>query len=260
MDDLAAASVDEVREFFRTYYRPDNATLVIAGDIDPAGATALVTKYFGRIDAPARAIPRDIPAEPPATAPRRATVTEAWPMPVVVLAHHIPADGHPDAHALRVAAKVLSDGRSSRIYRTLVYETGMALAAFGAANLVEDPGLFYTAAVVQPGHTPAEAEAALAAELSRLRDEPVSEAELSRVKHQITRDFVLGRETVQQKATVLARASVLHDHDLSIVDGEFDLLQQVSAADIQRVARTYFAPETRLVIIVQPAEQKGGGS
>jgi zinc protease len=136
----------------------------------------------------------------------------------------------------------------------------MAAAAFSVANLVEDPSLFYTVAIVQPGHSPAEAEAALAAELLRLATEPVSEAELTRVKRQVTRDFVLGRETVQQKATALAHAAVLHKNDIAAADGEFDLLQQVTAADVQRVARAYFAADRRVVITVLPKEVKGGGA
>jgi zinc protease len=92
---------------------------------------------------------------------------------------------------------------------------------------------------VQPGHTPAEAEQALAKELDRLRTEPVSERELTRAKNQFTRDYVLGRETVQQKASVLAHASVLHNNDVGSADGEFDLFQRITAPDIQRVAQMY---------------------
>jgi zinc protease len=249
--DLAAASLEDVRDFYRTYYVPTNATVVIAGDIDSSGALALATKYFGRIPRPDRAVPRDIPAEPPPSSARRLTVEESWPLPVVVVAHHVTADGHPDSYPLHVASKILSDGQSSRIYRRLVYETGIALSAAGIGNLSEDPNLFYAYAVVQPGHTVDEAELALVKELDRLRTEPVPERELARAKNQFTRDYVLGRETVQQKASVLARAAVLHD-DVESADAEFDLFQRVTAADIQRVAQAYFTPGTRLVITVVP--------
>jgi zinc protease len=259
MDDLQAASVDDVREFFRTYYVPANATLVIAGDFDGVQAAALVTKYFGRIPAAERAVPRDLPTEPPTTAPRRATVEDTWPLPVVVVAHHVTFDGHPDAYALQVASKLLSDGQSSRIYRALVYESGIALAALGQGNFVEHPNLFYAVAIVQPGHTPAEAEQALAAELDRLRNEPITDAELARVKNQVVRDYVIGRETVQQKATALAHAAVIHHGDVASADAEFDLLQNVTVADVQRVARTYFAPASRIVITVLPKALKGEG-
>jgi len=257
MNDLQAASVEDVREFFRTYYVPSNATLVLAGDFDSAQATDLVTKYVGRVPAADRVVSRDLPAEPPTTAPRRVTVEESWPLPVVVVAHHITFDGHPDSYPLHVASKLLSDGQSSRLYRALIYETGIALAALGVGNIVEHPHLFYAVAIVQPGHTPAEAEQALAAELDRLRNEPVSESDLARVKNQFIRDFVLGRQAVQQKATALAHAAVIHGGDLASADAELDSIRAVTAADVQRVARTYFAPESRIVITVLPKSLAG---
>jgi zinc protease len=156
-----------------------------------------------------------------------------------------------------MASKILSDGQSSRIYKTLVYETGIALAAAGVGNLMEHPNLFYAFAIVQPGHSPADAELALVEELDRLRIQPVSERDLARARNQFTRDYVLGRETVQQKASVLAHASVLHNNDVASADAEFDMFQRVTAADVQRVARTYFAPEGRLVITVVPKAAKG---
>jgi len=257
MADLEAASVEEVREFYRTFYVPDNATLAIAGDVDSRAAEELVTKYFARIPRPGRAVPRDIPAEPPHTSPRRLTLEESWPLPVVVVAHHVTFDGHPDSYPLHMASKILSDGQNSRIYRKLVYETGIALSAAGISNLSEHPNLFYAFAVVQPGHTTDEAEQALVKELDRLRTEPVSARELTGAKNQLTRDYVLGRETVQQKASVLAQASVLHQGDVGSADAEFDVFQRTTAADIQRVAQTYFAPGSRIVITVTPKPAKG---
>jgi zinc protease len=258
MTDLDAASVEDVRGFYRTFYVPANATVVIAGDVDPAGAIELATKYFGRIPRSEVQVPRDIPVEPAPKSPRRLTVEERWPLPVVVVAHHATFDGHPDSYPLQVASKILSDGQNSRIYRKLVYESGIALSAAALGNLSEHPNLFYAFAIVQPGHAIDEAEVALAKELDRLRNEPVSERELTRAKTQFTRDYVLGRETVQQKGAALARASVLHGGDAGVADAEFDLFQRVTAADIQRVAQTYFAPATRIVITVTPTLVKGG--
>jgi len=258
IDDLQAASVEDVREFFRTYYVPSNATLVMAGDFDSAQANQLVTTYFGRVPGIDSRVPRDIPAEPPPTAPRRVTVEESWPLPVAVVAHHITFDGHPDSYPLHVASKLLSDGQSSRLYRALIYESGIALAALGVGNIVEHPHLFYAVAIVQPGHTPAEAEQALCAELDRLRAEPLSEADLARVKNQFIRDHVVGRQTVQQKATALGHAAVIHHGDIDSADADLDRILQVTAADVQRVARTYFAPESRIVITVLPKFLTGG--
>ncbi len=250
MKDLEAASIADVRDFYRTYYVPNNATLVLAGDFDSTEAMALVEKYLGRVPR-GRDIPRDIPAEPAQTEERRARVEESWPLPAVVVAHRVPADGEPDAYPMHIAAKILSDGQSSRIYKRLVYEDRIAMAAFGDAKIIEDPNLFTAIAVVQPGQSTEKAAASLISELERMRNEPVTAAELDRAKRQFARDYILGRDTVQQKAGVLAHAAVIHN-DLGTADGEFELFMNVTAADVQRVARTYFAPDTRNVITVMP--------
>jgi len=252
MRDLEAASIEDVRDFYRTYYVPSNATLVIVGDFDPAQAKQLVDRYLGRVPAAANPVPRDIPQEPPQTRERRVTLEASWPLPAVVVAHRITYDGHPDSYPLHIASKVLSDGQSSRIYRKLVYDKQLAVAAFGGANLIEDPNLFYAVAIVQPGKTPEQAIAALIEELERLKAEPISERELQRTKNQFARDYILGREQIQQKAMHLAHAAVIHD-DITTADGEFDIFQNITAADVQRVARTYFTPETRLVMTVMPS-------
>jgi zinc protease len=251
MKDLEAASVNDVRDFFATYYVPNNATAVLVGDFDSKEALALVTQYLGRVPKSDKAVPRDIPKEPPQTKERRVTIHEEWPLPAVVVAHHITFDGNPDSYPLHIASKILSDGQSSRIYRKLVYEKGLALAAFGGGNIIEDPNLFFAVAIVQPGHTPEEATTALIAELDRLRNEPVTAAELQQAKNQFARDYILGRETNQNKAETLGHAVVIHN-DIKTADGEFDIFQGLTAADVQRVARSYFTPENRVVLTILP--------
>jgi zinc protease len=259
MADLEAASIEDVREFFQTYYVPENATLVLVGDFDTAQAKQLVTQYFGRVPKAARPVPRDIPKEPAQTKERRITVEAPWPLPAVVVAHHVTYDGHPDSYPLHIASKVLSDGQSSRIYQKLVYDKQLAVAAFGGANLIEDPNLFYAVAIVQPGKTPEEATTELIAELDRLKSEAISEHELQRTKNQFARDYILGRESNQQKAMQLAHAVVIHN-DIGTADGEFEIFQNITAADVQRVARTYFTPENRLVITVMPSGRPSAGA
>jgi zinc protease len=251
MEDLEAASVEDVRDFFQTYYVPENATLVLVGDFETKEAMALVTQYLGRVPKAKRPVPRDIPKEPAQAKERRVRVQENWPLPAVVVAHHITYDGHPDSYPLHVAAKVLSDGQSSRIYKKLVYETGIALAAFGGANIIEDPNLFYAVAIVQPGHTPEQAADALIGELERLRKEPISAAELQQAKNQFARDYILGRESNKDKAQTLGHAVVIHD-DIKTADGEFDIFMNMTVQDVQRVAQTYFKPENRVVLTIMP--------
>lgn len=251
MKDLEAASVDDVREFFQTYYVPNNATAVLVGDFDSKEALSLVTQYLGRVPKSEKPVPRDIPKEPAQTKERRVTINEEWPLPAVVVAHHITFDGNPDSYPLHIASKILSDGQSSRIYRKLVYEKGIALAAFGGGNIIEDPNLFFAVAIVQPGHTTEEATAALIAELDKLRTEPVTSAELQQAKNQFARDYILGRESNQSKAETLGHAVVIHN-DIKTADGEFDIFQSLTVGDVQRVAKTYFTPENRLVLTIMP--------
>jgi zinc protease len=254
MKDLEAATIDDVREFYRTYYVPANCTIVIAGDFEVDQVTDLVNRYLARVPAATNPVPRDIPKEPIPAKEQRHTVEEPWPLPAVVVAHHITYDGHPDAYPLHIVSKVLSDGQSSRIYRKLVYETGLALTAFGGGNIIQDPNLFFAVAIVNPGKSPADVEKALIAELDKLKAEGVTERELQRAKNQFARDYILGRESLQDKATHLAHAEVIHS-DITTADGEFDIFQKISLADVQRVAKTYFTPERRVVLHVMP---KGG--
>ncbi len=258
LKDLEAASVDDVRDFFRTYYVPNNATVVLVGDFDSKDALGLVTQYLGRVPKSERAVPRDVPKEPPQAREKRVRLEENWPLPAVAVAYHITYDGDPDSYPLHIASKVLSDGQSSRIYRKLVYEKQLALAAFGGGNIIEDPNLFFAVAIVQPGHTPEEVIASLIEELDRLKAEPISAAELQQAKNQFARDYILGRESNKDKAMVLGHAAVIHHGDLATADGEFDIFMGTTAADVQRVARTYFRPENRLVMTIMPRTPGAG--
>jgi len=228
---------------------------VLVGDFDAKEALRLVTQYLGRVPTSGKPVPRDIPKEPAQTKEKRVTIHDDWPLPAVVVAHHITYDGNPDSYPLHIASKILSDGQSSRIYRKLVYEKQIALAAFGGGNIIEDPNLFFAVAIVQPGHTTEEAANALIDELDRLRSEPVSAAELQQAKNQFARDYILSRETDQQKAEQLGHAVVIHN-DVRTADGEFDIFQNTTAADVQRVAQTYFTPENRLVLTILPKGAK----
>jgi len=252
MADLDAASVEDVRDFYQTYYVPANATAILVGDFDSAQAKQLVTQYLGRVPKADRPVPRDIPKEPPQTQERRVTVDTPWPLPAVIVAYHVTYDGHPDSYPLHIASKVLSDGQSSRIYQELVYKQQLAVAAFGGANIIEDPNLFYAVAIVQPGRSTQDAIDALIKELDRLKSEPITDRELQRTKNQFARDYILQRESNQQKALQLGHAAVIH-HDITTADGEFEIFQNLTVADVQRVARTYFTPENRLVLTLMPS-------
>jgi predicted Zn-dependent peptidase len=138
------------------------------------------------------------------------------------------------------------------MYQKLVYEQQLAVAAFGSANLIEHPNLFYAVAIVSPGRKPEEAANALIEELERMKREPISANELQRTKNQFARDYLLSRDSNQQKALHLAHAAVIHS-DVTTADGEFDIFQNITAEQVQKVANTYFTKENRLVMTIMPS-------
>jgi zinc protease len=252
MADLDAATLEDVRAFHSTYYVPDNATLVVAGDFDPGQVTQWAEKYFGSIPKGSKPVPRDIPKEPAQTAERRATDYHSnTPLPAVVLTYHVPEAGAPDLYALEVASNILSAGESSRLYRRMIYEKQMAVAAGGQTVLLEDPGVFFFFTILQAGQKPEDGEKELLAEVARLQSEPVSGDELAKSKNQLISGLVFGRQTVQDKADAIGNAAVILG-DLALVNRELAEYQKVTADDVQRVANTYFKPENRTVVYMLP--------
>jgi zinc protease len=251
MKDLESASLDDVRDFHNTYYVPENAVVTLVGDFDSTQAMQLVTQYFGRVPKAAKPVPRDIPKEPEQTQERRAVVQEEWPLPAVIVAYHVAYDGHPDSYPLHLTSKILFDGESARITRDLVYDQRIAVAAFGSANILEDPNLFYAVAIIPAGQSPEAVEKALLAEFDNLKTTPVTSHELDRAKNQFMRDYIIGRETDEQKALHLAHAAVIHN-DITRADAEIDIFENLTPMDIQRVARAYFTQNNRTVLYILP--------
>ena len=258
MDDVSRARVADLRDFYDTYYVPNNATLVITGDLDWREAEAEVRKYFAPVAQGNRLpVDRKIPAEPPQTARRALTLHQSVALPAFVEGYHMPADGTPDAYPLRLAGKMLSDGESARVYRRLVYDKQIALEAQTTGNFTEDPNLFFVLAVMNPGHTPAEGESEVEAEIERLKSTTVSDAELTKAKHQILRDFILSRQTAQLRGEELGYAAVVLK-DPELVNTELNRFLTVTAEDIRRVARKYFVPENMTLVEVYPQRQGQG--
>jgi zinc protease len=259
MQDLDNARLEDVREFFRTYYRPDNSTMVIVGDFNPLQALAWVRKYFAGIPRPAASVPRVTTQEPPQAAELRLTKSYGTnsPLPAVVAGYRMSAIYSDDYYALNLAANILSQGESSRIYRKLVYEDRVAVGAAGFPLFTEHPNLFWAFAIMNQGKTLGEGEQALFAVLEKMKQEPVSASELEKAKNQVISDFVVGRRTVQQRADAIGQAAVLGKNP-ELVNLDLDRYQAVTAADIQRVARKYFDPKQRTVLIIEPPKSGQG--
>lgn len=251
-DNLNAATLDDVVRFHATYYRPDNAVLVIAGDFDPAEANAWIERYFGAIPCPSGAVPRITAVEPPQTA-ERTIVHRApnVPLAAVDYAYHIPAAHAPDAAALDLAETILGAGKSSRLYQSLVYETQVATSAYARADLREHPGLFEFSAIVSRGRDVAEARVALDAQIARLQTDLVEPHELERAKTQIASSFVRGRQTYNGIALSLVRAAVERGEPAA-VNTDLERYLAVSADDVRRVAATYMQPANRTVVEYLP--------
>jgi predicted Zn-dependent peptidase len=256
MHDLDNARLDDIRDFYNTYYQPNNATLVIVGDLDEPEAESMIRKYFGPLERGARLPSEHIEQEPPQTGKRVVKLDLNVALPAFVEGYHMPADGTPDAYPLRLASNILSEGESSRIYRRLVYEKQIALEAQSTGNFTEDPNLFFVFAVMNQGHAPAEGEAEVEAELSRLKTQTVSNEELQKAKNETLRDFILSRQTVQTRGEELGYAAVILK-DAILVNTELARFLAVTPADIQRVAQKYFVAENMTLVEVYPKSAAG---
>ncbi|HEY0394108.1 MAG TPA: pitrilysin family protein [Candidatus Elarobacter sp.] len=252
-DELNAAALGDVVAFHATYYRPDNALLVVAGDLDPDETLAMIERWFGGIPTPPTPIPRVRAVEPPQTAERTYRHSAAnVPLPAAEAAYHIPAAAHPDAAALDVLETLLGSGRSSRFYTALVYRRQVATNAYAGADLREHPGLFGARVTCARGVSLATARAAMEEEIERVRSEPADDAELARVRTQIASSVVRSRQTSTGVALELVRATTERG-DPELVNHDLQRYLAVEAADIQRVAQTYLRPENRTTVEYYPA-------
>ena len=200
LDDLNKATISDVRDFFHTFYRPDNVTMVIVGDFTVDQATTWSQKYFGGIAKPATALVRSIPQEPAQTAEKRLTNSYPnSPLPAVVIGYKVPAQYTPDSYPLDMASNILSGGESGRLYRKLVYEDQLAVQVSGAGNFTEDPNLFFAISIMNQGKTAAEGEKAIHDVLDAMKTTPVPVDELEKAKNQEIASVILGRQTAKEK-------------------------------------------------------------
>ncbi|MES3154139.1 M16 family metallopeptidase [Sphingomonas faeni] len=239
LENLEAAGIDDVRAFHATYYRPDNAILVVSGNFDPAQLNGWVDQYFAGIKKPSAAIPRVTVAEPARTKAVTRTVYEPnTPLPAVLVSYHLPPDRDADIPALMVLKAVLATGESSRLYESVVYRDQLAQSAEAFLDTKQATGNMVVYAILAGGKTIEAGEAALKREIARFRDAPVTAAELAEAKNEILTQSIQSRETAEGKASTLASA-VLVDGDPAAADKQLAAISRVTAADIQRVARKY---------------------
>ncbi len=248
IEDLDASTLADVQAFHRTFYRPDNAVLVVVGDFDHVQLDQWVDKYLGVVPRPDVPIPRVTVKEPARTAAKRITVRGPnVPLPAVGMTWLIPPASHADSAALTVAGAVLALGESSRLYERLVYRRKIAQDVQADADLREDSGLFIATITMASGHSAKEGEKALLDVISTLYDKPVGAAELEKAKNQIIANVLRDRETNNGKAADIGNAVVVY-HDAGEVNRGVDQLQAVTAADVERVMRKYVRDGKPLIV------------
>lgn len=256
IEDLDAATIDDVIKFHNTYYRPDNATLIVVGDFDPKQLDAWVDKYFAAIPKPNLSLPRVQVKEPERAGEKRfMEYAPNVPLKGVAFTYLVPPEKSEDAAALEMAAAVLSRGRSSRLYQSLVYEQQIAASASARADLREDLGVFQVLSFAANGKKPEDVENSLKGELKKLQDAPVADAELEKAKNQIVTSELRNRETNLGKSQTLGEAAVLLG-DPNRVNTDLQRLLAVTSADIQRVAKKYFTDNNRYVFYYLPESER----
>jgi zinc protease len=239
IEDLDASTLSDVQKFHATYYRPDNAVIVIAGDFDDAQLDHWVDEYLGTIARPKMAIPRVTVKEPVHKETKRFTeYGPNVPLPAAAMTWIIPDARSADSAPLTVAAAILGLGESSRTYQSLVYRQKIANEVEIDADEREDGGLFIAFAIMSSNHKVSEGTKALRAEVAALGAKPVSEAELTKAKNQLIANILRERETNNGTAFEIGQ-SVVVEHDAAAVNKDIKKLQDVTAADVKRVVNTY---------------------
>ena len=257
MEDLNAASVDDIKDFFRVYYAPNNAVLVIVGDFKTNDALAKVRKYFEGIPRQPNPPPVD-QTEPARREERRATVSDqlARATQVAIAFKTVPGNT-PDFYASQVLSVALQGGQSSRLYQKLVREKELVTSIGGFSAENRGPGAFYITATLRPGVKPDAVEAAIYEEIERLQKESIADWELQKAKSATRRAFMQNAQRSLSTAITIGQYAVYYNEP-GLINTRLDRVSAVTKADVQRVANTYLTRENRVVVITTPG--RGAGS
>lgn len=254
MADINNITRDDLYNHYRTYYAPNNATIVVVGDFDTKALLPQIEKNFGQIPR-GPAVPKIGAVEPRQLGERRIIVKKQAELPAVFAGYHTPDIKHPDSYALEVLQGILSSGKSSRLYKSLVYEQQLALYAGGDYdNIANDPNLFYVYAGVMPGKTTEEVEKALYAEIEKLKTSPVTDEELLKAKNQIEASFIMGQDSIFYQAMLLGQFDTVANW--KVLEKYVENTRAVTKEDVQRVAKEYFSADNRTVGILVPVKEK----
>jgi len=251
MEDLNRLTPEDLQRHYRTYYRPNNATLVVVGDIDPKSLISRIRESFEKIprgpDPPA-----PFSTEPPQKGERRILVKREAQLPFVFLGYRVPNFRDPDAFPLEVLATLLSSGKSSRLYRSLVYEKKIALDTGGEYDpMMADPELFYFYGMTQPDQAPETLEKALYEAIEKLKTQAVSDKELQKAKNQIEAQFIFGQDSNFFQAMQIGTAESI-GAGVAYLTTYLDNIRKVTPQDVMGVAQKYLHEDNRTVGILIP--------
>ena len=254
-NDLDAMNRQDLKAYYEKHYAPNNATLVIVGDVKAETALPLIKKYFEGFPKGNPALPPSI-VEPEQKGERRIVVKREAQLPFIYFGYKVPNFKSPDVRALAVLENILSAGKSARLFDALVYRKKLALQVGAGYNeLAADPELFTFYAVVKPGVKIADVEKAVLTEIERLKKEPPSDMELQKAKNQVEAKYIFEQDSIFRQAMLLGTAETAGAGWQYIAD-YVDKVRTVTREDIQRVARKYLNEDTRTVGILIPVAQK----
>jgi zinc protease len=257
--EIKGYTLQDAVQLYKTYYAPNNATLIVAGDIQKDALLPTITELFGSIPRGPAPPPLTIPEEPRQLGERRVIVRKEAELPVLFAVHHVPNLTHPDSAPLSVLAYVLSGGQSARLHQKVVYEQQLATYVDADYSPVyKDPFLFSFSAGPLPGKTVEEVERAVFAEVERIQREPVTARELEKAKNQMEAEFVFAQDSVHTLAGLLGAYESAASWTL--LRTYLDDIRKVTAADVSRVARQYLTPDNRTVATLVPIKPGGGAA
>ena len=250
MEDLGAASLDDIREFFSTWYRPDNATLTVVGDFAPAEAKELVQKYFGDIAA-GSSFPKFEAKRKPLGSERRETFTSQVQLPRLYRLYHLPEMGHPDWIAADLLSTVLTSDKASRLERALVHEQQIAQDVAAYVLPTESTGIMLLQATAKEGVSIEEIERAVDKELARVVESGITEDEMTRAKNRSIVDYAHQIENYDTRADLIGMLATYFG-DPSLIQRWLDPYRAATASDLVRVAAKYLVPENRATSLFMP--------
>src|SRR3989339_1819119 len=248
--DVQNITKSETSEYFKKYYAPNNAVIIMVGDFNPNDATKLVEKYFG--DIPGQPAPPKVKTVEPEQKGERRVEIEFESNPYIAISYHIPEIGHPDLYALDVVSSLLSDGRTSRLYKSMIEEKRIAVMAHAYDQIGKYPDTFTFIAAPRAPHTVSEVESALYGEIEKLKNTPPSDWELQKIKNQLEADFIRDLNSAAGLANEIGHFEVLSDW--RYINTFMDKIAQVTADDVMRVAKKYLTKSNRTVAILVKKE------